>query len=195
MSIEELRKAVLEKAKAEADEILREAVKRSEAIIRDAEEKKRRFVESEKEKLRAALQIESRVGEARRRARLIISSVKAEVAKEVKERALNLLRSMDSAKREESLRSLLEDAIAEVLRAVPSAALLEVHVAPADKPLVEKLLREKGLKYEVREDPSILGGVRVSCCGGDVVVDNTYNTRLGKGLADVLREISRELSA
>jgi len=195
MSIEELRKAVLEKAKAEADEILREAVKRSEAIIRDAEEKKRRFVESEKGKLRAALQIESRVGEARRRARLIISSVKAEVAKEVKERALNLLRSMDSAKREESLRSLLEDAIAEVLRAVPSETLLEVHVAPADKPLVEKLLREKGLKYEVREDPSILGGVRVSCCGGDVVVDNTYNTRLGKGLADVLREISRELGA
>ncbi|MGC9012246.1 V-type ATP synthase subunit E [Thermogladius sp.] len=195
MSVEELRKAVLEKARAEADEILREAVKRAEAIIRDAEEKKRRFVESEKEKLRAALQIESRVGEARRRARLIISSVKAEVAKEVKERALNLLRSMDSAKREESLRSLLEDAIAEVLRAVPSATLLEVHAAPADKPLVEKLLREKGLKYEVREDPSILGGVRVSCCGGDVVVDNTYNTRLGKGLADVLREISRELGA
>ncbi|WP_048163303.1 V-type ATP synthase subunit E [Thermogladius calderae] len=193
MSVEELKRVVLEKAKAEADEIIREAIKKSEAIVKDAEERRKRFIESEKAKIRSELQVESRIGEARRRARLIVSSAKAEVARAIEEKAITLLRSLGGARREESLKILLEESLSELGGGARPQSPLEVYVSPVDRAAVERLLKERGLDYQVHEDPSIMGGVRISCCGGEVVVDNTYNTRLKRVLTALQKEVSRDL--
>jgi V/A-type H+-transporting ATPase subunit E len=195
MSVEELKRVVLEKARAEADQIIAEAYKKAEAIVREAEEKRKRFIESEKSKLRRELQVESRIGEARRRARLVLSSARAEIAREIEEKALEKLGNLDPEKRAASLRILLEESLAELRRAVPSLNKVEVYVSPGDKSNIEQLLRTMGgnVDFKVIEDPSIIGGVKVS--SGEVVVDNTYNTRLRKASVEVFKEVLRELSA
>ena len=195
MSVEELKRVVLEKARAEADQIIAEAYKKAEAIVREAEEKRKRFIESEKSKLRRELQVESRIGEARRRARLVLSSARAEIAREIEEKALEKLGNLDPEKRAASLRILLEESLAELRRAVPSLNKVEVYVSPGDKSNVEELLRTMGgnVDFKVIEDPSIIGGVKVS--SGEVLVDNTYNTRLRKASVEVFKEVLRELSA
>ncbi|MCI4461738.1 MAG: F0F1 ATP synthase subunit delta [Thermogladius sp.] len=195
MSVEELKRVVLEKARAEADQIIAEAYKKAEAIVREAEEKRKRFIESEKSKLRRELQVESRIGEARRRARLVLSSARAEIAREIEEKALEKLGNLDPEKRAASLRILLEESLAELRRAVPSLNKVEVYVSPGDKSNIEELLRTMGgnVDFKVIEDPSIIGGVKVS--SGEVVVDNTYNTRLRKASVEVFKEVLRELSA
>jgi len=195
MSVEELKRVVLEKARAEADQIIAEAYKKAEAIVREAEEKRKRFIESEKSKLRRELQVESRIGEARRRARLVFSSARAEIAREIEEKALEKLGNLDPEKRADSLRILLEESLAELRRAVPSLNKVEVYVSPGDKSNIEELLRTMGgnVDFKVIEDPSIIGGVKVS--SGEVLVDNTYNTRLRKASVEVFKEVLRELSA
>jgi len=195
MSVEELKRVVLEKARAEADQIIAEAKKKAEAIVREAEEKKKRFIDSEKSKLRRELQVESRIGEARRRARLILSSIRAEIAREIEEKAFEKLNNLNSKKRVESLRILLEESLGELRRAVPSLNKVEVFVSPGDRSNVEELLRAMGgnTEFKVIEDPGIIGGVKVS--SGEILVDNTYNTRLRKATVEVFKEVLRELSA
>ena len=194
MSVEELKRVVLEKARAEADQIIAEAKKKAEAIVREAEEEKKRFIDSERSKLRRELQVESRIGEARRRARLILSSVRAEIAREIEEEALEKLGNLDPEKRAVSLRILLEESLAELRKAVPSLNKVEVYVSPGDRSNVEELIRKIGgnVDFKVIEDPGIIGGVKVS--SGEILVDNTYNTRLRKATIEFFKEVLRELS-
>ena len=191
MSVEELRKAVLEKAKAEADEIIREALRRAKEIVEEAEEKKKQIIESERRKIQAELKVEARIAEARRRARLIVTSARSDFVREVEKRAIEKLKSLDPETRKRSLEALILEALKAIKEVSPHAVELEVFVAPGDKALAAEILSNiSGSKFVIHEDPSILGGVKISCCEGQVVVDNTYNARLGKALSVVVKEIS-----
>lgn len=197
MSIEELKKIVIEKARIEAESILSEALKKAKEIVREAEEKKKQIIEQEKSRIRSELQIESRIGEARRRARIIITEARNSLLKAVEERAVSMLRNLAQPLREESLKKLVEDALREIKEVAGQVDHLEFYVSPLDRDIAEKVVAAlvHGTTYTIRFDERILGGVRVSCCNDTIVVDNTYNTRLSKAIALIAKEISREVIA
>lgn len=189
MSLEELRKTVLEKARLEADEIIRDAMEKAKNIIREAEERKKAIVEEERKKALSELGLEARLAEARREARLIIARVKHEIVEEVRGRVKELLEGMSLEKRRESLKRLLYEALEELRSSGFEVDNIIVYVSSRDRELVKDLLREIGINGEVVEDRDIIGGLRVSTRGGEMSVDNTYNSRLEKALRTILPEV------
>ena len=197
MSLEELKKVVTEKAKLEAESIIRDALRKAEEIIKEAEEKKKKIIEYEKNRIRSELQIESKIGEARRRARIIIAEARNNLLKAVEERAINMLRNLEQPIREESLRKLVEETLKEIKEAAGQVGSLEFHVSTLDKDIAVKIIADlvSGTPYLIQFDENILGGVRVSCCNNTIVIDNTYNTRLSKALTMIAKEISKEVGS
>jgi len=191
LSLEELRRAVLEKAILEAEEIVKDAQKRAESIIKEAEEKKRTILEEERKRVLSELGLEARLGEARREASLILARTKHEIVEELKKRAEELINTMSMEERKESLRRLLQESLEEMKKCGFDLTGVIVSVSPRDRKLIEDLLEEMNLTVTVVEDERITGGIIVSTPGGEIYVDNTYETRLERALRRVLPELFR----
>jgi len=189
LSLEELRKAVIERAMLEAEEIVREAQKRAESIIKEAEEKKRAIIEEERRKILSELGLEVKLAEARREARLIIARTKHEIVEELKKNIRELLDTMSEDVRRNSLKKLLLESLNELRTCGFSVENIVIHVSPRDKKIIEEVLREMNIKASIIEDQRITGGVVLSTPGGEVYIDNTYETRLERILRSVLSEL------
>jgi vacuolar-type H+-ATPase subunit E/Vma4 len=187
MSLEELRKTVFEKARTEAELIIKEAKEKAEKIIREAEERKKELINEERRRVINETEFEVRLAEARREARLMIARTKYEVVEELRRRVWELIKSMSEEEQLRSLEILLKDSL-EVLKSMGIVANeLVVHVAPNDKKLMELLLSRLGIRGTVVEDQRISGGVVV--VSGEVTVDNSYNTRLDRCLRELLPQL------
>lgn len=191
MSIEELRKAVIERAMIEAEEIVRDAQKRAEGIIREAEAKKRAIVEEERRRILSELGLEAKLADARREARLIIARAKNEIVEELKKRVRERLESMSVDERRESLRKLLGESLEELRKCGFETTGLIIRVSPRDKDLLEEIIEEMGLTATIVENEGIVGGLVISTPEGEVYIDNRYETRLEKALRNVLSELFR----
>lgn len=189
MSLEELRKTVINKAKLEAEEIVREALEKARNIIKEAEEKKKAMIEEERRKLLSELELEAKLAEARREARLIVVKAKHEVVEEIREKIKILLENMDEDKRRKSLRKLLLESLEELKNCGFKVENIVLYVSPRDKGIVENLLRELNINGKIVENCGIIGGLLISTPGNEVSIDNTYSSRVEKILRAVLPEI------
>jgi V/A-type H+-transporting ATPase subunit E len=189
LSLEELRRAVLERARLEAEEIVKEAEKKAMSIVKEAEERKRVLVEEERRKALSELGLEAKLAEARRKARLIVAKTKHEIVEELRRRARELLNNMGADARRRSLRELLFESLDELRACGFDLEGVAVRVSPKDRSVIEDLLREAGVSTIVVEDQGISGGIIVSTVGGEVSVDNTYETRLERALRDIVSEL------
>ncbi|MEL9998409.1 MAG: V-type ATP synthase subunit E [Sulfolobales archaeon] len=189
MSLEDLRKTIIGKARAEAELIIREAKERAEKIIKEAEERKKELVNEERRRVINEAEFEVRLAEARREARLIVAKAKYEVVEGLRRRVWELIRGMSYDERLKSLENLLKESL-EVLKSMGVVANeLVVYVAPNDRKLMESLLGRLGIKGNVVEDSRISGGVVV--VSGEVTVDNSYDTRLDRCLRELLPQLFR----
>jgi V/A-type H+-transporting ATPase subunit E len=191
LSLEELRRAVLEKARLEAEEIIREASERAKSIIREAEEKKKSIIEEERRRVLSGLGFEAKLAEARREARLIIARTKHEIVEKLKKNVRELLDTMSEDARRNSLKKLLLESLGELRTCGFTVENITVYVSPRDRGVVESALREMNINVSIIEDQRISGGVLVSTPGGEISIDNTYETRLERVLRSVLSELFR----
>jgi len=191
LSLEELRRAVLEKARLEAEEIVREAFERAKGIVREAEEKKKAIIEEERRRVLSELGLEAKLAEARREARLIIARTKHEIVEELKKNVRELLDTMSEDERRDSLRKLLLESINELRTCGFSVENIILYVSPKDRKIVEGILMEMNISASIIEDQKISGGVIVSTPSGEVYIDNTYESRLERLLRSVLSELFR----
>jgi len=189
LSLEELKKAVLEKARLEAEEILREAFEKAKSIVKEAEEKKKSIIEEERRKILSELGLEAKLAEARREARLIIARTKHEIVEELKRSVRELLDAMSEDLRKNSLRKLLLESINELRTCGFSVENIVVYISPRDRNIIEDILREINVRASIIEDHRISGGVIVSTHSGEVYIDNTYDARLERALRSVLSEL------
>jgi len=189
LSLEELRKTVINKAKLEAEENVREALEKARNIIKEAEEKKKAMIEEERRKLLSELELEAKLAEARREARLIVAKAKHEVVEEIREKIKILLENMDEDKRRKSLRKLLLESLEELKNCGFKVENIVLYVSPRDKGIVENLLRELNINGKIVENSGIIGGLSISTPGNEVSIDNTYSSRVEKILRAVLPEI------
>jgi len=191
LSLEGLRRVVLEKARLEAEEIIKEASERAKSIIRDSEEKKKSIIEEERRRVLSELGLEVKLAEARREARLIIARTKHEIVKELEKKVRELLDTMSEDVRRNSLRKLLLESLNELKTCGFSVENAVVYVSPRDRKIVESILMEMNINASIIEDQRISGGVILSTLSGDIHIDNTYETRLERVLRSVLSELFR----
>lgn len=189
--MEKIGEAILDKVRAEAENIIKEAKKKAEKEIEQAKRQQVAKLEEEKGKILEEAREEAvRIAaQASVKARQESSKAKADVINEMLSRVKKELSGISSDK--SSLMGLIMEAT-DVLGIDKG----RVYVSPKDISTVQKLL-EKDRKLaskivEIREY-DCLGGVIVEDINGRTRIDNTYETRLEMLLPRLLPEISKEL--
>jgi V/A-type H+-transporting ATPase subunit E len=195
MSVEELRKAVLEKARKEAEAIISRAEEEARRIVAEAMQKKQALIEDYKARIVSELNPEIRLAEARYRARIIVAEAKGSIIKEISSAVTMMLNGMSNEKRLESLKKLIDEALQEVLNSVGRVEDVVVKISQRDMEFAELIKNYVEERYGIRvakiERAEVIGGVIIECFDGSIAVDNSYDERLKKALRNVLPQFLR----
>jgi len=191
-TLERVSRAILERARKEAEAILEKARKEAEEIINKAKLRRKSEYEKESSKI---------IGAAKRKARAIIVQAVLKTRKEIAKTKYDIIRDIvEKAKEvlgkrkfdvEKSLRNLL----LETVHMIPSEKVL-VYVNPDDIKVIEKIIEKENLRNKVKKvlaDKSISGGIIVSSVDGRFRIDNSYEARLEMVLSRIMPKLSREL--
>lgn len=189
--MEKIGEAILDKVKAEADSIIKEAEGRAREEIDQAKKRQLAKLEEEKAKLiQEAREEATRIAaQASVKVRQELSRAKADVVDDIITGVKKAL--SDTSGDKNLLASLLKEA-ADALGIVKG----RVYVSPGDVNTVKKFLdgdKELAGKIVEVKECDCVGGVIVEDIEGKVRIDNTYNTRLEMLLPQLLPEIGREL--
>jgi vacuolar-type H+-ATPase subunit E/Vma4 len=189
--MERIGEAILDKVRAEADDIIKDARSKAKQEIEGAKRQQGARLEEEKARmLQGAREEATRVeAQALVQVRQELSRAKAEVINEVISRVKGELAGISSDK--SSLTNLIREAIDTL-----EVAKCRLYVAPKDVTAVRKLVeKDKGLAAKVVEikEHHASGGVIVEDIDGKVRIDNTYETRLEMLLPRLLPEVGKEL--
>lgn len=191
MGMEKISEAILDKVKAEAKEIIKDAEEKAKERIAKARKQQEARLEEEKNRL-----MEQARGEAARimaqasiKARQELLAVKTGMIDEVIAKVKKAL--SDSSGGKGSYLNLVREAVGTL-----GVGEVRVYVAPKDVAAVQKLVKEdKDLAGKVKEvkEFDCTGGVIIEDVNGKIRIDNTYDTRLETLLPQILPEISKEL--
>ena len=189
--MEKIGEAILDKVKAEAENIIKEAESKAAKEVAQAKKQQAAKLEEEKGKMLQGTKEEAAriAAQASVKARQELSKAKADVINDIISRVKKELSGVSSDK------SLLIDLIKEATQ-VLGFDKGRVYAAPKDVSTVQKLLeKDKGLSSKIVEvkEHDCLGGVIVEDIDGRTRIDNTYETRLEMLLPRLLPEIGREL--
>jgi V/A-type H+-transporting ATPase subunit E len=195
MSVEGLRKAVLEKARREAEAILSRAEEEARRIVTEAMKKKKALVEEQKARIALELNPEVRLAEARHKARIIVADARSSLIREVGGAVTILLNNMSREKRLESLKKLADEAMQELLNSVGRVSEIAVKISQQDMELADIVKSYIEERYGVRvariERAEVTGGIIVECFDGSIAIDNSYDERLRKALRSTLPQLLR----
>jgi V/A-type H+-transporting ATPase subunit E len=195
MSVEELRRSILEKARKEAEAIIAKAEAEAKRIVEEAKNRKKSIIEEERAKIVSELNPEIKLAEARYKARIIVAEAKNSIVNEINNSVIALLRGLSREKRLESLIKLAEEAVEIVLDSVGSVSEIDIKLSPQDMEFANIVKRHIEEKYRVKvariEKANILGGIIVECFDGSVAINNSYGERLKKALRSMLPSLMR----
>jgi vacuolar-type H+-ATPase subunit E/Vma4 len=189
--MERIGEAILDKVKAEAADMIKEAETKAKQEIAEAKRQQGARLEEEKARmLQEAREEATRIeAQAMVQVRQELSRAKAEVISEVISRAKKELEGISSD--QNSLVGLIKEAFDTL-----GVSKGRLYVSPKDITTVRKLVdKDKGLAAKVAEikEHSASGGVIVEDIEGRVRIDNTYETRLEMLLPRLLPEVGQEL--
>ncbi len=174
------RQRILDEARAQAEAIRVQATREAEAYLDGA----RARLEAEG---RAAL-VKARSAAQLRAASLVLQAKEEEIGRvfAAAEAALaELVR--DPARYPDVLRTF----IAEGLRGFIGGAVVTVN--PSDEALAAELVRGREGVLEVRTDPAVRGGARISSSDGRFVVTNTLASRLERARPALAADVAKTL--
>ena len=191
MSMEKVSEAILDKVKAEARDIIKDAEQKAQERLDRAREQYQAKFEEEKRKI-----VEGSEGEAARiqaqasiSAREEMLSVKNEVIGEVVKKVKKALSDIEGG--EKLSLSLIREALD-----ATGAEKARVYVSKKDIDGLQKLIKaDKELSGKITEinEYKCEGGAVVEDIEGGISIDNTFETRLETLMPRVLPEISKEL--
>lgn len=188
----ELRNLLEKEAQAEQDKILAEARARAAEIVAAAQREAEEMAAVSKRRLEAeAAQDRTRAtSTASLRASAQVLEAKDEALRTVFEDAEAELRraAAHPARRRMMLREFLREAAQEL---PPGRAIVEV--APGDLPVIEELSRELGLDVEARGSDAVTDGIRLMTPDGRAVVENTLASRLGRVRREMVSRVAEIL--
>jgi len=189
--MEKISGAILDKVKAEAEAMIREAEGRAADDVVAARESKAYMIEKEKARLVDAARAEANRILARSsiKSRQQLLSAKADIIDEVTEKVKKAVSASKSS--EKSLTALIEEALSGI-----NTQKAVLYVAKSDVAMAKKAVAgDKKLADMVTEvkETDCGGGVIVEDAEGKTRIDNTYDTRLDILLPKLMPEVSAEL--
>lgn len=186
--------ALLDKeASAEIEAILSEARSRASEIVAEANEEAK-AIKAQRERT-AQLQYEAALVRAKSAAQLEASALKLRAQHEVVEAVFARARdeiaklTKDQARYAKVLAALIEEAA----EGLPAGGELEVLVHPDEVASAKKALESVKLNATVREDASVVSGVRIRVKGSSTTLENTLFGRLEALRGELASEVSRIL--
>jgi V/A-type H+-transporting ATPase subunit E len=190
--LEGLRDVVIEKAKEEAERILREAEEEARAEVEGARREKEKEARALGERILRDAETEAAriLARARIRARNIVLEAKNEVAEEVIKEAKRILGG-NPRERMESLARLIRESVSAI-----GGSGLRVMVSKGEVEIARELIEgDEDLSKRVEEVVGMecSGGVVVEELNGGLRIDNTYESRLGMLIPNILPMIGKEL--
>ena len=195
MSLEELKKSVLERAKKKAERILEEAKKKAEEIIQEAKKEYRARYQRE----RMATIQKIREEEFRKYSvRLMelnteLLELKRKLIDDLLTTARERIKNLPPNARKESLKKL----ISESLETGIIKGRLVVKVVERDVDLVRDCIDELGLNDRLTSIQTLpdemLGGLVIEDPDGHLAIDNTYVTRLERALRIIYEKVNQEV--
>jgi vacuolar-type H+-ATPase subunit E/Vma4 len=188
--MEKIDQAILEKVRADADNILKEAESKAWDEIERGKKQQEARVEKEKIKIVSSAREEAArtLAQASIKARQELLAAKTAVIEEIVNRVREQLGGTVSYF---SLINLIKETLATF-----NFEKVRVYVSPRDIVNLKSLVgKDKELASKVTEFKEIdcLGGVIIEDLKGGIRIDNTYETRLDMLLPKLLPEISKEL--
>ncbi len=81
--------------------------------------------------------------------------------------------------------------IEEALQGFSGRAIISVN--PADQPVVQAMVKERGWDVALQADPSVQGGARIASPDGRLIVTNTLSSRLDRARPVLSAEVARVL--
>ena len=192
MKTDKIRKAVLNKARDDADKITSDAGLRAGEMIEEAKDRRRQRFEKEKEMIidEARREASKILAQASLKARQEILKQKNAVINEIIAKVKNKLKQ--AAPDKKSLLHLIKEAI----DAFETEDTVRIFVSHKDAGDVSKIIEENSsLSEKITEVREIdcLGGILAEKTNGMVSIDNTFDTRLEMLMAKILPEIGRKL--
>jgi len=189
--MEKISRAILDKVKADAEQIVKEAEEKAWQELEKAEKQRETKFKEEKRKIieEAERQASRILAQSSIKARQELSRAKTEIIDGIVSRVRNTLPAISSD--EGSLLNLIKEAVEEL-----GADEVRVYVSRKNISAVRKLVKgDKGLASKIMEikEFDCAGGVIAENIDGKVSIDNTYETRLEMLLPQIVPEISREL--
>ena len=188
----ELLQLLEREARVERDKVLSEAREKAQEIRaaadKDAAEisgETRRGLEGERAQI-----LNRATSAASLRAAALVLEAKDQAIREVFQRAAEELKraSEDPERRRDMLRTLLAEAIQGLQT---EGAILEVPRGDAEA--AREICHALGLSLEIRENPEISGGVRITTKDRRVVVENTVSSRLARTRAALVSRVAEIL--
>ncbi|MBC8511615.1 MAG: hypothetical protein H8D32_01360 [Dehalococcoidia bacterium] len=189
--MEKISRAILDKVKADAEQIVKEAEEKAWQELEKAEKQRETEFKEEKRKIieEAERQASRILAQSSIKARQELSRAKTEIIDGIVSRVRNTLPAISSD--EGSLLNLIKEAVEEL-----GADEVRVYVSRKNISAVRKLVKgDKGLASKIMEikEFDCAGGIIAENIDGKVSIDNTYETRLEMLLPQIVPEISREL--
>jgi V/A-type H+-transporting ATPase subunit E len=191
VGMEKLSKAILDKVRVEAEDIIKNAEVKAWERVERAEKQQEVRLEEEKSKLLEEAREEAAriLAQAFIKSRQEILTVKTGIINVIIDRAKEALSDFSSG--EGTLLNLINQAISAL-----DINKARIYVSPKSIATVQKLINEDNdlvSRIVEIEEYICLGGVIVEDMEGRVRIDNTYDTRLEALLPQILPEINREL--
>lgn len=191
MSMEKISAAILDKVRAEAQDIIKEAEEKARERVEKAE--KQQAAELEKKKgnlIREANEEANRIlARASITARQELLLARTRIIDEIIGRVKKTLSGISGD--ESSFLALIKEAVGAL-----NVDKARIYVSPKDASTVKKIVaKDKKLAKMITEIREIActGGVVVEDINGRIRIDNTYDTRLEMLLPKLLPQIGKEL--
>ena len=191
VGMERISRAILDKARADAEQITKEAEEKAwQEIEKTEKQREMKFHEAKHRTIEEAQRRASQIlAQAHIEARQELSSAKADIVTEIVDRVRTALSAISGD--EGSVISLLEEAVGQL-----GSDKVRVYVSHRDLDTVQELATEnRELASRVAEIKELdcTGGAVAESTDGKLSIDNTYETRLEMLLPQIVPEISREL--
>lgn len=191
MTYEDLLKSMEAAAEEKKEEILRNAARQCEAIVREAEEKADAIKEEYMTRARAIV--------ADRRNRMLYKTRQDARAADIgeREKVLNavyarVVSQIGKFREREDYRVLFSCLLSESLAEMGENDVY-VHVDPRDEALCREIVSRMNGKFTIVPDITTAGGVIVSTPDNQILVHNTFESRLERAKVLLRREICKIL--
>ena len=191
MGMERISSAILDKVKAEAQEVVKEAELRAEERVERAQKQRETKLSEAKSKLleEASEEATRLLAQSAIKSRQELLLAKTRVINEIIDKVKTTLSSLPSNQRMPL--NLIEEATAAL-----DTEKVRIYVSSKDLDAVQKSLKErKSLSDKIAEvkEIDISGGIIAEDTDGKIRIDNSYETRLEMLLPQLLPEIGKEL--